>query len=96
VDLRTKCPICYASADMEGLGDFQNHIANHLERIATFALPNGVDDDSDGASSVASRGRSESSGSSFMSGSLPTGSTGEQDRLVEFHSGKFGKIVSLT
>lgn len=67
VDKRSICPICYAPADIEGLGDFHNHIANHLERIATFALPNGTGDDSNGASSVASRGRSASSDSRNLS-----------------------------
>ncbi|KAG9195991.1 hypothetical protein G6011_01112 [Alternaria panax] len=60
MDTRTECPICYAPADTEGLGDLQNHIANHLERFATFALPHSREDDSDGASSVASRGSSKS------------------------------------
>ncbi len=60
VDLRTQCPVCYASADTEGLGDLQNHIANHLERFATFALPRGREDDEDGSSSVASLGSSNS------------------------------------
>ncbi|KAL1793659.1 hypothetical protein ACET3X_008641 [Alternaria dauci] len=59
-DTRTKCPICYAPANTAGLGDLQSHIANHLERFATFALPHGREDDSDGASSVASRGSSNS------------------------------------
>jgi O-acetyl-ADP-ribose deacetylase (regulator of RNase III) len=72
VDERKTCPICSAPADIEGLGDFHNHIANHLERFATFALPNGREDDSDGASSAASRGRSESSESRNLSDlSLP-------------------------
>ncbi|KAF2005380.1 hypothetical protein P154DRAFT_457349 [Amniculicola lignicola CBS 123094] len=65
VDLRPKCPICFADADVEG--GLQNHIANHLERFASFALPKDIDtadDESDGASSVASRGRSAVSGSS--------------------------------
>jgi O-acetyl-ADP-ribose deacetylase (regulator of RNase III) len=35
----------------------QNHIANHLERLASFSLPaSGSENDSDGASSIASRG----------------------------------------
>ncbi|KAH8725262.1 hypothetical protein GQ44DRAFT_681650 [Phaeosphaeriaceae sp. PMI808] len=76
VDVRSKCPICYASADAEGFGDFHNHIANHLERFATFALPNAIEDDADGASSVASRDRSESSDSRDISGlSLPSDTT---------------------
>jgi O-acetyl-ADP-ribose deacetylase (regulator of RNase III) len=61
VDVREKCPICLASADTKGMGDFQSHVANHLERFATFALPNGNEEDTDGASSAASRGRSGSS-----------------------------------
>jgi O-acetyl-ADP-ribose deacetylase (regulator of RNase III) len=72
VDLREKCPVCLVSADAEGMGDFQNHVANHLERFATFALPNG-NEDADGASSAASRGRSESYGSQDASEmSLPS------------------------
>lgn len=43
------------------MGTLQNHIANHLERIAAFSLPAHVDDDSDGGSSRASRGGTESS-----------------------------------
>ncbi|KAF2811172.1 uncharacterized protein BDZ99DRAFT_570424 [Mytilinidion resinicola] len=60
IDLRPKCPLCRADATMEG--GLQNHIANHLERFAAFALPKDVDtaeDHSDGGSGVASRGRSE-------------------------------------
>jgi hypothetical protein len=60
VDSRDQCPICFVSTDTEGLGDLQSHVANHLERIATFALPHGREDDEDGASSVASRGSSNS------------------------------------
>ncbi|CAN9214406.1 unnamed protein product [Alternaria alternata] len=60
MDTRTKCPICYVPADTANLGDLQSHIANHLERFATFALPHGREDDADGASSIASRGSSNS------------------------------------
>ncbi|KAI4918799.1 hypothetical protein J4E90_003188 [Alternaria incomplexa] len=60
VDSRDKCPICFVPTATEGLGDLQSHIANHLERLATFALPHGREDDEDGASSVASRGSSNS------------------------------------
>lgn len=67
VDLRSTCPICCVHVDTEGLGDFHNHIANHLERIATFALPSGMEEDSDGASSEASRGRSDSRSSRNIS-----------------------------
>jgi len=59
VDMRQACPICYAPANTEGMGSLQNHIANHLERIAAFALPMATGDDSDGASLQASRGRTE-------------------------------------
>lgn len=75
LDMRMRCPICYASADTEGLGDFQHHIANHLERIATFALPHSREDESDGASSVASRGSSDSE----LLDSLPTDATNGRD-----------------
>ncbi|KAF2866630.1 hypothetical protein BDV95DRAFT_584351 [Massariosphaeria phaeospora] len=67
VDLRETCPICYAPANMEGLGGFQNHIAHHLERIAAFALPGNTDDDSDAGSSAASRGRGTNTGSQDLS-----------------------------
>jgi hypothetical protein len=60
MDTRTKCPICYVPADTASLGDLQSHIANHLERFATFALPHGREDDAEGASSIASRGSSNS------------------------------------
>ncbi|KAH7074703.1 hypothetical protein BKA63DRAFT_415264 [Paraphoma chrysanthemicola] len=80
VDIRPSCPICFATTATEGLGDFHNHIANHLERIATFALPNGMEDESDGASSAASRGRSESGSSRNISDlSLPSDVTVESD-----------------
>ncbi|CAE7008648.1 MACRO domain containing protein [Pyrenophora teres f. teres] len=80
IDMRAKCPICYAPADMEGLGDFHNHIANHLERIATFALPHSREDDEDGTSSVASRGSSDSQ---HLPSSLPTQTTDEHDNREE-------------
>lgn len=60
VDTRTKCPICCAPADTEEIGDLQSHIANHLERIATFALPHSNEQDSDGASGIASLGSTSS------------------------------------
>ncbi|KAF2490359.1 hypothetical protein BU16DRAFT_543692 [Lophium mytilinum] len=69
VDLRPKCPLCLANATMEG--GLQNHIANHLERFAAFALPKDIDtadDHSDAGSGIASRGRSEAySGSQDLS-----------------------------
>jgi hypothetical protein len=84
IDVRLRCPICSALADTEGLGDFHNHIANHLERIATFALPISTEDESDGASGVASRGRSESSESRNMSDfSLPSDSTAKSETLSD-------------
>lgn len=67
VDTRERCPICFVEVDMEGGFHLQNHVANHLERLAAFALPRNVNDDSDGASSVASRGRSASNGSQDLS-----------------------------
>ncbi|KAF1957486.1 hypothetical protein CC80DRAFT_443757 [Byssothecium circinans] len=64
VDLRT-CPICHAPSDIHKIG---NHIANHLERIAAFALPTSSHNDSDGASSQASRGSTDRTGSQNLSG----------------------------
>ncbi|KAF2738524.1 hypothetical protein EJ04DRAFT_573686 [Polyplosphaeria fusca] len=61
IDLRPKCPICLAN-DAEIEGGLQNHLANHLERLASFALPKDVDtadDESDGGSSAASQGSSQ-------------------------------------
>ncbi|KAH7348035.1 hypothetical protein BKA66DRAFT_505128 [Pyrenochaeta sp. MPI-SDFR-AT-0127] len=81
MDVRKRCPICYVSADTEGLGDFQSHVANHLERIATFALPNNTEDDSDGASSVASRGWSGSTGSQDVSKMSLPGDVTDIDQL---------------
>ncbi|KAF2823767.1 hypothetical protein CC86DRAFT_371989 [Ophiobolus disseminans] len=81
VDVRSTCPICCASTDTEGLGDLHNHIANHLERIATFALPTNLEEDADGASSMASRGGSESDGSRNMSGFSDSSDTSTE--LVE-------------
>ena len=78
VDMRQKCPICHVSTDSEDVGDFQSHLANHLERIATFSLPNAVENDSDGASSVASRGWSGTS-QDVSDMSLPSATTLEQE-----------------
>ncbi|KAI4702760.1 hypothetical protein J4E89_010294 [Alternaria sp. Ai002NY15] len=78
VDSREKCPICFVPTATEGLGDLQSHIANHLERLATFALPHGREDDEDGASSVASRG---SSNSQSLPESISTGSNNEMVAL---------------
>ncbi|KAF3042185.1 hypothetical protein E8E12_008894 [Didymella heteroderae] len=79
VEVRDKCPICLLSADAESMGDFANHVANHLERFAAFALPNSSEEDADGASSAASRGRSGSTASQDMSGmSLPSDISDEQ------------------
>ncbi|KAI4913361.1 hypothetical protein J4E85_010815 [Alternaria conjuncta] len=77
-DSREKCPICFVPTTTNGLGDLQSHIANHLERLATFALPHGREDDEDGASSVASRG---SSNSQSLPESIPTGSSNEMVAL---------------
>ncbi|KAI4607878.1 hypothetical protein J4E83_009422 [Alternaria metachromatica] len=78
VDSRDKCPICFVPTVTEGLGDLQSHIANHLERLASFALPHGREDDEDGASSVASRG---SSNSQSLPESIITGSSNEMVAL---------------
>jgi len=78
VESRDKCPICFVPTATEGLGDLQSHIANHLERLATFALPHGREDDEDGASSVASRG---SSNSQSLPESISTGSSNEMVAL---------------
>ncbi|KZM21834.1 uncharacterized protein EKO05_0003127 [Ascochyta rabiei] len=73
VETREKCPVCFLSADAEGMGDFANHVANHLERFAAFALPNNSEEDTDGAGSAASRGRSRSTASQDVSDmSLPS------------------------
>ncbi|KAF2115034.1 hypothetical protein BDV96DRAFT_600175 [Lophiotrema nucula] len=57
--------------DMEG--GLQNHLANHLERLAAFALPKDIDtadDESGGGSSAASQGTSQDlSDVSFLSDS---------------------------
>lgn len=79
VEMRGRCPICFLSADAAGMGDFANHVANHLERFATFALPNSSEEDTEGASSVASRGRSGSAASQDVDDmSLPSDSSYEQ------------------
>ncbi|KAF2676721.1 hypothetical protein K458DRAFT_351264 [Lentithecium fluviatile CBS 122367] len=78
VDTRPLCPICYTRADTEGM-NFQNHLANHLERIAAFALPKNSDDDADGASSQASRGRTDSVGSQALSDVSPVSDEDEDD-----------------
>ncbi|KAF2181759.1 hypothetical protein K469DRAFT_691838 [Zopfia rhizophila CBS 207.26] len=79
IDLRQKCPICFAKADMEG--GLQNHLANHLERIASFSLPKDIDtmdDKSDGGSSAASLGSSQDlSTISFDSNSI----SGQEDDI---------------
>ncbi len=103
VDVRQTCPVCHVPADDEGLGDFHNHIANHLERIAAFALPNAVGDDSDGASSIASRGWSGTS-QDLSDLSFPSEVTKEVEereknafgKLSQFFYAKFVKTVGLT
>ncbi|KAJ4363333.1 hypothetical protein N0V95_001106 [Ascochyta clinopodiicola] len=73
VETRERCPVCFLPADAEGMGNFANHVANHLERFAAFALPNSSEEDTDGASSAASRGISRSTASQDVSGmSLPS------------------------
>lgn len=84
VEVREKCPVCFLPADAEGMGDFANHVANHLERFAAFALPNSSEEDADGASSAASQGRSGNTSSQNVSDmSLPSEITdgGEQNEM---------------
>jgi O-acetyl-ADP-ribose deacetylase (regulator of RNase III)/tetratricopeptide (TPR) repeat protein len=83
VDTREKCPICFVEVDTEGGFNLQNHVANHLERLASFALPRNVNDDEDGASSVASRGMSANSGSQDLSdvSFYSDASQGEEEEL---------------
>ncbi|KAF9694989.1 hypothetical protein EKO04_007139 [Ascochyta lentis] len=80
VEIRERCPVCFLPAGAEDMGDFANHVANHLERFAAFALPNSSEEDTHGASSAASRGRSGSTTSQDVSGmSLPSdASDGEE------------------
>ncbi|KAF1362179.1 hypothetical protein EJ07DRAFT_58890, partial [Lizonia empirigonia] len=81
VEVRERCPVCFLSANADSMGDFANHLANHLERFAVFALPNSSEDDSDGASSAASRGRSGSTTSQNVSGmSLPSDVSDEEEQ----------------
>ncbi|OBT66654.1 hypothetical protein VE03_03872 [Pseudogymnoascus sp. 23342-1-I1] len=44
-DSRTTCPICFV--DTGSPYSLENHLANHLERFAAFALPRDVDGDVD-------------------------------------------------
>lgn len=84
VETRERCPICFLPADAEGMDNFANHVANHLERFATFALSNNTEDDQDGASSIASRGRSGSTASQDVSGmSLPSDISDQQEQGEE-------------
>ncbi|KAK0662433.1 O-acetyl-ADP-ribose deacetylase MACROD1 [Lasiodiplodia hormozganensis] len=53
IDSREYCPVCFVGAHEPGIeGNLHNHIANHLENFASFALPRftGTDDDKSGAS----------------------------------------------
>jgi len=100
IDLRQACPICFVAVTMErGL---QNHIANHLERLAVFALPKDVDStegELDGASSAASRGRSVGSSASqhLISESSYSDSISRQsDNAAYLDSDLASKISRLT
>ncbi|KAH0556108.1 hypothetical protein GP486_005953 [Trichoglossum hirsutum] len=67
IDERTVCPICLLDGPFEkGL---QNHVANHFERIALFALPRGFSE-GEGADSVASQRMGVRSQDSCSSGPL--------------------------
>jgi hypothetical protein len=90
IDTRGQCPICRVPTDTEGLGDLQSHIANHLERIATFALPHGMEEDSDGASSIAGPG---STSSKSLLGSVSIDEESWQDKRKERDDdGKFMRL----
>ncbi|THZ99658.1 hypothetical protein D6C82_05023 [Aureobasidium pullulans] len=44
-DKRTECPVCLRTAT--NIPNFTLHLANHMERIATFALPRNLESDDD-------------------------------------------------
>lgn len=70
IDERTFCPICLIDGPFQkGL---HNHLANHLERIALFALPRGIGEAVEGsnASSNAAQGMGARSQNSWSSDSL--------------------------
>ncbi|KAF2750319.1 hypothetical protein M011DRAFT_465087 [Sporormia fimetaria CBS 119925] len=72
VDMRKKCPICLADAD-DTLGPLHNHIAHHLERLASFSLPIVAQDD------VSAAGSSIASGApSTLSGFSSTGTVSNE------------------
>jgi O-acetyl-ADP-ribose deacetylase (regulator of RNase III) len=80
VEMREKCPVCFLPAGAEGMGDFTNHVANHLERFAAFALPNSSEEDEDGTSSAANGGISGNTSSQDVSDMpLPSAITDEQE-----------------
>jgi O-acetyl-ADP-ribose deacetylase (regulator of RNase III) len=84
VDVREKCPICLVSSDMEGIGGLQNHIANHLERVAAFSLPaTAANDEADGGSSVASRGGVASTGSDLSQDLSQISFDSDADRMED-------------
>jgi hypothetical protein len=99
-DLRQACPICFVAATIEG--GLQNHIANHLERLAVFALPKDVDsteDESDGASSAASRRRSIGSSASqhlISESSYSDSISTQSDNAAYLDSDLASKISRLT
>ena len=96
VEVRKKCPVCFLTVDAENMGDFTNHIANHLERFAAFALPNSSEEDSDGASSAARRGRSGSTTSQDMEGvSLPSNVLDEEEQIEEDAIGSQRNVEEL-
>lgn len=85
-DLRQCCPICLVNAKDPGVaGNLHNHIANHLEKLASFALPKfaGPDEAKSGASMDASDGRrsySEKSDATSSLWSVNTQSNRENER----------------
>jgi O-acetyl-ADP-ribose deacetylase (regulator of RNase III) len=90
-DVRS-CPVCLVDRSL--VPNLQSHIANHLERLATFALPRDVESDGDkeesakGASNDASRGESGDSvisskaHSGYSQNSMSEGSEGQSSRTA--------------
>jgi tetratricopeptide (TPR) repeat protein len=98
IDERVVCPICLGEGPFtKGL---QNHLANHLERIALFALPRGSGDAEDGsnASSNAPRGVGAVSQASWWSRSLTFsdyGSAEDEDKESRHFRDAYREIDSL-
>lgn len=71
-DTRDKCPFCLVATN--NILNMPNHLANHLERVATFSLPRHLDDNEEASSgnsdeAIVAMSRSLSS-HSWQSGSI--------------------------